>query len=747
VNHLVVPAWGEAPCPLLPVSVRGMLVGLPAPACIAAWLGRAVMCSELDGHVWATATSPLNSECLREVADLIGSRLGPAAQLRPLPSVRGLGSLVAKLPLRTRTMNALMHEGLLEPASTIESLTLAELTDIRNFGTVSLLDLLCVVEGALSVITKHYERESAADRPDMNAMKIIAAWAVGEHGAETAGAVLELSNAPRPQEVEAAWRSILQFPVRDLAGDLAHNYSPPQIINEFLASINDLEKDVLSNRILPINSAATLDEIGRRHDVSRERVRQIEVRLKASLAALARSSVGRLATVLATRLGTAVPAHCQDVMALTDIVHRYNDPDLSCLLLLYLAGPYRSDDGWILRIPNRASLDETRQSLLDAADQSGLLSEAAVTDVLDRASIRRDWHDVWITRLGCLRRVGDKYLRWDGKTPDRLERLLRLHGKPATAEELLVGIDENLNARGIKHRLMEDPRFVRINKQSQFALPEWGFDEYTGITDEIAEEIGRCGGIADAEHLVQIISSTYGVTERSVRAYLAAPMFTRLSSGAIRLRDDSDEKFPVDINLPSAPDVCFTPDGWSLRVLVDSDVLRGSGKSISPAFAAHIGILPGGKVSIPGPESAITVSWPRSSITGPSVGSLRAEAVALGAVPGDVLFLVFVRREACFDTGLVRASDIEAAEGTSRLALIHGLLPAGDSANKLTEAETLTEIAWALGIEIGPADDSAAIVDQALASRRQDAWRSLIPDKRRAESLNEVLKRLEKVLG
>ena len=197
----------------------------------------------------------------------------------------------------------------------------------------------------------------------------------------------------------------------------------------------------------------------------------------------------------------------------------------------------------------------------------------------------------------------------------------------------------------------------------------------------------------------------------------------------------------MDVDLPSAADSCFTPGGWALRVLVDSDVLRGSGKSISAAFAAYVGVLPGNKVNIPGPESMITVSWPRSSTTGPSVGSLRAEAFALGAVTGDLLFLIFVRPDMCFNTRLVRASDIEAAQGASRLALLHGLRPADDS------TDTLTEIASALGIEIGPADDPAAMVDQALARRRQDSWRSLVPDKRKAESLDDILERLGKALG
>ena len=56
-----------------------------------------------------------------------------------------------------------------------ESRTLAELTDIRSFGTVSLLDLLCVVESALSVIAADAAADIAGVRPEINAMTL-PAW-------------------------------------------------------------------------------------------------------------------------------------------------------------------------------------------------------------------------------------------------------------------------------------------------------------------------------------------------------------------------------------------------------------------------------------------------------------------------------------------------------------------------------------------------------------------------------------------
>jgi len=577
--------------------------------------------------------------------------------------------------------------------------------------------------------------------PTERDLRVIAAWALGEHKAETAGAVLELTQEIRPHEVEVAWRRTVQFPLRDFADDLAQSYSPSHVMAQFLAELDDRENDVLRHRLLPLEAGAPLDELARRHDLSRERIRQIETRVKGRLATLENSPVGRLAVTLRRQLGAAMPADAEDAAGLTALLTDYSEPEISKLLLLYLAGPYRSDDGWVLRLPSRASLDGTRQALVGAADENGLVMRADVNDVLDKADIRIQWHDSWISRLHCLRPIGDNYLRWDGTTLDRLERLLRLRGDPATAEELLAELGDNLNPRGLKYRLMDDPRFIRINKQSQFALPDWGFDEYTGITDEIAQEIERCGGYADADHLVRTISATYGVAETSVRAYLAAPMFIVSDSGRVRLRTSHDDKIPIDTNLADAADCCWSPVGWRLRIQVDADLLRGSGRAIPAAFAGYIGVGPGSKIAILGPESAITVSWPLSSITGPSIGSLRSLALALDASDGDLLFLRYIADAERFAAKVVRASDIEAADGLSRLALLHGLRPSSD------DGETLTAIVHALGLELSEGDDPVSIVDLALTRRRQDSWRELLPETKKTKSIDEVLQRLAEALG
>ncbi len=143
---------------------------------------------------------------------------------------------------------------------------------------------------------------------------------------------------------------------------------------------------------------------------------------------------------------------------------------------------------------------------------------------------------------------------------------------------------------------------------------------------------------------------------------------------------------------------------------------------------------------IPGPESTITISWPLSSITGPSIGSLRPQALALGASAGDLLFLLYLADEGRFESNIVRASDIEAAEGLARLALLHGLRKTHN------ERETLTGLVHALGLKLTDGDDPSGLVDLALTRRRQDSWRQLLPETDRSESLDDVLRRLARAL-
>lgn len=899
-----VPAWGEPGCPLLPAFLRAWLAEESAPDAIVDWLGQKVTCAALDSHVWAATTRLLEPTVLRALADHVAPWLEELGDIRPLPAIEALGTLIDVLPLRTRTNNALRREQLDQPESHLEAVTIGELLDIPAFGAVSLLDLLCVMEAALAsstaTLVEHARQqvstsvdlaawgsdgvpllpaifryaldelapdaaaewigrptlmrdlgegpwESQYGAPDVTVLraiaeaavpavaarssfqpfvhftsvgpalrslplrtrtrnaldkagyfdeggdvervtigqlvtlpgfgvvslvdllctaeaglpklgfrqpsgngdgdvsvhdlKTVAAWAVGEHAAETVEQALALTGAERPTEVKAAWDRTMRFDLRSFAGDQAATYSPRHVLDEFMQTLDDRDRAVLTSRVLAPKSTSTLDELARKFGgLSRARIGQIETRLRARVADLGPSPIGRLATQTAVHLGTAVPADSVFVDAFLAPFGEDCD-DIAVPLLLHLGGPYRYRDGWLIQESCEPRVTGTKQALFDACDARGIVDGDAISDVLEAAGIRPQWHNRWVLELAAFRAHDGAWLRWDGNTLDRLERMLRLAGQPLTAEELLSLAGEDLNPRGMRQRMMNDPRFVRINKQAQFAVPEWGYDEYTGVTDEIAQEIQRCGGTADAEHLVQYVSSTYGVAESSVRAYLTAPMFVRSPTGAVRVRGEDDERVLVDRDLTAAPDACRTASGWALRIEIDADVLRGSGRALSSALASHVGVGPGEKRAFPTDHGEVTVSWPVSSITGPSIGSVRSEVTALDGAAGDWLFLTFDTAKRRFASSVVSAADIAASTGLRRLALLHGV-GAGRP-----EPELLADVAAALGLTLGQDDDPARAVETALTRRRQERWRDLVPQQDGEDSVDDVLERLTRALS
>ena len=78
-----------------------------------------------------------------------------------------------------------------------------------------------------------------------------------------------------------------------------------------------------------------------------------------------------------------------------------------------------------------------------------------------------------------------------------------------------------------------------------------------------------------------------------------------------------------------------------LALPVTAEVLRGSGQAIHAAVAAAVGVTPGERRMFASPHGEVTVFWKLSSTTGANVGSLRAQAVAVGATTADTLVLAF----------------------------------------------------------------------------------------------------------
>ena len=211
---------------------------------------------------------------------------------------------------------------------------------------------------------------------------------------------------------------------------------------------------------------------------------------------------------------------------------------------------------------------------------------------------------------------------------------------------------------------------MRVNR-TDWALREWGMEEYTGITDEIAQRIDEAGGSIEVGAVVHEIVKQFGVRESSVLAYTAAPMFV-VESDRIRLRRD-DELFAAQGTLTDCTGAFRSSEGTiSLLLPVDTESLRGSGRPIDGPIAAAIGVTPGHRSAFSHEHGVLNISWPMSAAFGPSLGSVRVLAANGGVIEGDRVRLDFDLRPRRVSAEMV-PQDLSVFENVETIRLLTGI--------------------------------------------------------------------------
>lgn len=520
----------------------------------------------------------------------------------------------------------------------------------------------------MAILDRHRldAEDSAAERL-RDLIGPLAAWGLRVRGLERLSDILELQGDPTslPRDLAVRLAVLNDLPLGEFAA--------PHLLD---ASMQELAESLLYRWAEPRDvliyerryaDGSTLQEVADEFGVTRERVRQLQTKHDAALNARLRRPEFRpiwwRAKELRRQIGVAAPREHPAVdgainEALEDADHRMSR--LLLPLLLRLAGPYVERDGWLI-CKNPAPPDPAE--LWGMTDIHGLLPVVEAHQWLLERGVSAEFHDSWIDRFGRFRQEGDTLLLWSGNAVDKCVALLALRGEPTDAATLVQLVGEGHNARGIRSRFFEDQRLVRVSLRD-WALVDWGLEEYSGLAEEIKQRIEARGGSTPLSPLIAELSGQFGVKENSVRTYAAAPMFV-LERGIIRLRRQ-DEPLLIDDDL-SAVQHARRLDGERIEysVAFDSEAQRGSGRVMPAAVAAALGVTPGHSRSFRFEDSegdwrVLQVTWPMTSGTGPTLGSVRVIGAAVGAIQGDRLRLEFNVAE-----GLVCAQRLPPIDATA----------------------------------------------------------------------------------
>jgi len=615
-------------------------------------------------------------------------------------SVRSFNALERSNNGRSPTWGELAQ---LCPAALFSFVNLGTKSVMEILATASVRSILALDDAAVELVVDAGAGSGQCERlvpasasaaptwPASSAWRVVAQWLQESSQAKKVGDALEeLGHRELPGVVSIAWEEICSVQVDALAPRPPSNYLDT-FIGRLSESLGDKRVEAIFwERIAP--SASTLEEIGTQLGVTRERVRQLQVKGETQARALVDGEFQRVrwrADALFRQLGTAFPTGADWADAAIASAVAGGDAQYSerlGSLLLWLAGPYRCySDGWTRtgELPHPGVIAK-------AVDDDGALDELRLIDELEASGLAPPAAAEWIAQYVTTRTITGVTYIWDGSVTDKAAILLRLSGIPMTAEDLTAAIGEGHGVRSTRTRLLEDDRFKRVDRQN-IGLRDWPMDEYTGIADEIAEEIERRGGACEIGELVAVVAQNYNLSPASVEAYTAAPRFV-VEQRIVRFRRP-DEPFVSRRNVTQEAR-CYLLGGGrcSFRMTVDRDILRGSGRPIPEGLGVWLGVRPGIRRVISFGENDIPVTWPDTALLGPSIGSLRRVVEELGVELGDWIVITFDREQATGSAALIDRDRLAKLKRDEQVSVLTGITwSPGEMEKKVSEAIGATE--------------------------------------------------------
>lgn len=428
----------------------------------------------------------------------------------------------------------------------------------------------------------------------------------------------------------------------DLSADDVLPSSAANVANQLDGAIHGLDERyqaILAKRFFAWNSK-TLEDMGQEFGVTRERVRQLEVKARAKLNDIVTGDtpVGRVASLVRTQIRGVRPLEelLAEVPALAVEVLTVGQP--AWRVIDVLDDAYEIADGWCAEPSFEAARRDTAVFLDELADAFGVVRLADVTLSNDEAG-SLPWLKDWLIYLGYA--VRDQFvLLKTGSLNDMAAAILSIEGAPLTFDELHQKVGRGAPG-SLRNQVSTDPTFTRVDRE-HFALTEWGMEGYTNIRGEIGKLLEQADGELPLASVVESLVDRFGVSANSVAVYAGSPPF-QVMNGIVR--QDTGQLAGSGKNPAKVQRYYRRGDDWLYRTTVTFDHLRGSGWPASTALATILRMAPGEYTELPSWLGNQKFSYKNHQ---PSYGSIKRFLEDMDLGIGDEIFLVF-KADGSFD--------------------------------------------------------------------------------------------------
>ncbi|MFB7540963.1 sigma factor-like helix-turn-helix DNA-binding protein [Streptomyces zaomyceticus] len=387
----------------------------------------------------------------------------------------------------------------------------------------------------------------------------------------------------------------------------------------------------------------TLGNIGRQHEMSRERVRQLLLKAQGQLCDFADAFVDEWRDhLIALTVSPAVPE--SEVAAMLGVGEHVGvgllaqsvgaEPPLTWAGRLH---------GWWTRNPSalevliRAGAEEAP---LRGEDVAMTFASAHVPDNVPLLDL------LGHPKSPLVSGAEGSWLRRRARGRDAAYLYLLANGEPCRAEDLLepTGIKRK---PAVSEALRRDDRFVQLRLEGKWALTEWphvNVTSYPNAVEAFVAVLTELGPLPK-EALFVKVGERYPVTLWRLQQCLLDDRVGMMGDGLIDLV--ARGAVPIEESEPARPTtMAADPAGnvFGIRLTVDKDILRGSGVVVSSWLTWQLGMRQAPMVrtfSIAGHPTPIVLKRATSAA---QLSSLRVLAKQNGMV-GGCEFVLFLRAD------------------------------------------------------------------------------------------------------
>ena len=311
------------------------------------------------------------------------------------------------------------------------------------------------------------------------------------------------------------------------------SFKPKQVTKKILSPLRDRALDVISNRfgLTEDGSKKTLEAIGEKYNITRERVRQIE---KAAIASIKKSDTFKGEKAAFEELKSLLVSLGGILSEKDFLAHISKDKNTQNHIHLYLVlgdefTEHKEDDHFNTRwSADSAVADKVHQSLkklyTSMSDHELLTESDLVGKFLEQLKdLNQEYRneEIAVRWLKMLKTINKNPLGDWGKTSspnvktrgvkDYAFLIMRKHGSPMHFREVAKAITDTFNKKThdatTHNELIKDPRFVLVGR-GIYALTDWGYKGGV-VRDVIKDIIKREGPLSKEEVVDRVLKERY----------------------------------------------------------------------------------------------------------------------------------------------------------------------------------------------------------------------------------------------